>query len=204
MIRCRPPAKSREIILVLGKGGCGKTLWTRRHLAAQTRYLVTEWDQHEYRGVLITHRAALLAYLERFGHASFRICYDRVEDFPALCVYAQSLRNLTLVIEEADRPGLCGAPVDVELMELIARGRHYGVSLVAVSGRPTNLAVDLRARATRVIAFAQTEPDVLTWLRQSCGFDPSAIRALHPLEYYEWNLGTGVSRKIVLDPALCH
>ncbi len=197
-----PARKTRDITLVLGKGGCGKTLWTRRSLEGQTRYLVQEWDQHEYRGVRITDRRALHDYLARFGHASFRVCFDALEDFPVLCAYAQALGRCTVVIEEADRPGLCGAPVDPELMELITRGRHAGVSLVAVTGRPTNLAVDLRARATRVIAFAQTEPDVLTWLRQSCGFDPEAIRTLQPLEYYAWTLAEGVSRKIVLPTAL--
>ena len=94
--------RERELILVLGKTGSGKTQWTKRYAANLTRYIALEYNA-EYPGVVTRSLPELTTYLEKHGGTYFRLCHWTVEDFPAVCDCARIVGHLTLIIEEADR-----------------------------------------------------------------------------------------------------
>lgn len=181
----------RELILVLGKTGSGKTQWTKRYLDNCTRYLALDYNR-EYAGLVLPDLDALAAYLDRHGDSYFRVTYARPDDFPAVCDMARIVGDLFLVLEEADRFWSTGE-LDPEFNELIERGRHQRVSLLSLTRFPAECHINVRRQATQIITFEQHEPADLKWLR-AVGFDPEEVRALGRFEYLHWTQAGGISR----------
>lgn len=88
---------------------------------------------------------------------------------------ALSAGNCALILEEADRFDLASSE---HYRECVYRGRHYGVSIVALSLTPKDLPTDLRRQATRIISFRQVMPADLDWLSEVMGEKAYELAAL--------------------------
>lgn len=172
------PKSEREIIIVLGKTGHGKSYWTWEYLRSQPRVFcydpirdapnmvwmngdeLVEWhDRDSARGFLSGEEI-------RVRHRTqFRIATsdeDSLETFGHLaflrgdCVFA--VEEASLVFEQGERiSGWC--------KNIVFVGRHRKVSLVVTAQRAASIPIALRSQATRTVSFAQQEGDDLNWLK---------------------------------------
>lgn len=183
----------RRVILIYGQTGSGKTTFARRLLAQASRALVVDADFGEFQGQEFADYSEMVDALEAmraFGsRVPFRVSYSPYDDEHALMFdLAVSLGNVELFLEEGDRFDYL-----FEYQRVVIRGRHYGVSVVAVGLNWAVLPKALRRQATRVVAFAQTDPDDIHELARQVG--PLAYdmgpdeqgRLRHPpFSYLDW------------------
>src|SRR2546429_372375 len=106
----------REVILVVGKTGHGKTLWTRRHIMRKPRVMILD-PMLEYEGVLFDDMRELLDYVRE--HDVYQVRAEFAQDARWLASIAMAsgkcehpgtrpphkkgCRDVTLVIDEAGR-----------------------------------------------------------------------------------------------------
>lgn len=200
-----------EIKVVFGQRGSGKTTRAAALVADKPRVLVYDSLGHDYcNGVVCEDRRTF----ERLWRASyrgrFRLVYrprDPQAEFPEICRLASACGNLSFLVEEVDlyfRAAQC----DPAFTNVISRGRHDGVELIAVTQCPTGFGSLLRAQAHEWYIFATREPRHVDYLVDRCvGLDPQRVLALQKFEYLHYvdggdcyhlcrdDLATGQTRK---------
>lgn len=184
----------RRILIIVGQTGSGKTQLARAYLKDKTRVLIADADFREFGALDFTQNGleSLASYLKKYeARASFfKVSYTpRSYEYPLMCDIARVMGNLDFVIEEADRfpdPKWCD-----EYDEIISRGRHWGVSICAISRHPYAIPVDLRREASRIVAFRHTEPRDIDWLSDVIGEAAYEIPKLGDHEFIEWRQGQG-------------
>jgi hypothetical protein len=191
----------RDITLVFGKTGMGKSRWTKAYLASQRRVICLD-PMRDQEGILFDDLQELIAHVEKNQHASYRVRSEFADDFPVLCLLAQAAGQTTFVVEEAQRVvpsklqgGMSELPPAFE--DLVYRGRHRDVSLCFVSQRPSTVNIVARSQWTRIICFQQSEGADVGWLEAATGFDVPA-HELEPGEFYDIT-PRGINRLILSD-----
>lgn len=177
--------QQREVVLILGQTGSGKTFRARQLALGLHRVLVADSGFGDFRPIeacggfeqLLVRLEDLCAFS---GHwAPFRLSCDfspgvDPADNDRPFAAALELGNCWLFLEEADRFSFDS----FHYRECVYRGRHYGVSLCAVSLRPRDLPTDLRAQATQIISYRQILPADLDWLAEVMGKDAYQLAEL--------------------------
>lgn len=191
----------RDVVLILGKTGSGKTTFLREHLKTATRSLVVDADFCELPGQPCSTLDELLERLESqdAGGAGFFRCIwtPALDELAAPFVVAREYGPILLTLEEADRfPPPAECP---EYAEIIARGRHYGVSIAAASLYPFALPAELRRQATRIVSFRQHEPRDIDWLSAVLGEAAEQLPDLPQHAYLDWSPETGAVKKGALS-----
>lgn len=177
----------RDVILVFGKTGSGKSEWIKHFLAQCTRVIIADADQRGYPAVHCDSFDELADYCRKHQRREsfFRVSYTPYEhEFPVFLDLARIISPVHLVLEEADRfpdPEEC-----FEYQHVVVRGRHSETSLIAASLYPALMPKLLRSQATRVIAFRQHEPADIDWLRRVMGDDAFNLPHLKDHEYLDW------------------
>ncbi len=183
----------REVVLVLGKTGSGKTTWTRRYLESLTRAIILDAGFGDYPVEESQSLEELVNTADRLnagGRGFYRLSYTpRMGESPIVMDLSRVLQNTWLIIEEADR--MDDPRINPEYDEIISRGRHYGVSILAVSLYPFKLPADLRRQATRIICYRMHEPRDLDYLDDIIGEDVAKLPDLQPFHYLDWRAGIG-------------
>lgn len=183
----------REITLVFGKTGMGKTQWTRQFLRTLKRVIVID-PISEYEGFQwCDDPKTLLEWTERYK--VFRLRTASIDRFEDVCLVASVAGGCTLVLEEAQRIAPPHTPLPPTFEDIVYRGRHSRTSLVVVSQRPTTVNIVARSQWTRIIAFAQTEPADIGWLRSVSG-SSDMFESLTQFEYFDI-LPTGTEKKLL-------
>jgi hypothetical protein len=183
--------KSRAVDIIVGKTGSGKTTLARELVAPLTRCLILDVGFNEFNAQEIYTLDELADYLEARGriHGFFKVSYTPLShEYPTLFKMARLIGQqepLTLVLEEADT---ISPPSEMaEYDELISRGRHYGVNMLAVTLYPFKVPPELRRQATAFYSFTQHEPRDLQYLSDVYGPEHvDKIAALPPYHYLKW------------------
>lgn len=173
--------KDREITLVFGQTGQGKTAWTRRYLRAIRRAIIFD-PMDEYEGIPFDSLEPMIEHIQR--HGIFRVRWRWVESFSFLASVALAAGRCLLVVEEAQRVIPPGPVLPKEFEDVIYRGRHPEVSYLLVSQRPTTVHIAARSQWDRIVTFRQTEVADTRWLRNVSGFN-LPFEELQRLEYFE-------------------
>lgn len=157
--------KPREIIVVLGKTGHGKSRWTWAYLRSQPRIFCYDplrdapnmvWmnaselvDWHDQSENVQAHRIATSddESLDTFGHMAF---------MRGNCIFA--VEEAALVFEQGER-------ISGWAKNIVFVGRHRNVSLLVTAQRAASIPIALRSQATRLVSFAQHEGDDVRWLK---------------------------------------
>ena len=197
----------REIILVVGKTGSGKTTWAKSLFAQTPRALLADAGFQEFPALYFAeypefvHYARTQGAFSDFQSSPFRLSYvpfrwgytPRIVEEPLIFDTAMELGNCVLFLEEADR--FEDPRTLQEYDEVISRGRHHGVSIVAVTPHPYGLPKDLRRQATRIIAFNQDEPGDLDYLAARMGDAAYTLPSLPRFTYLDWSPFAPIQKK---------
>lgn len=186
----------RDITLVYGMTGMGKTRWTRAYLDAIKRPRIFVMDtQVEHSGILFDGLGGMIDHV--LHYPTFKVRTEYVDDFPMLCSIAYAAGHCCLVVEETQRvlPASYREPPS-SFLDIVYRGRHRGVSLVMVSQRPSTVHIAARSQWNRIVCFRQTEPADVDWIESVAGvsIDPLSLPQSH---YYE--ITPSGSQKKALD-----
>ena len=128
------------------------------------------------------------------GKSFFRAAYTpRTYEIPVMFDLARVAGRCTLVLEEADR--LDDPRQFFEYDEMISRGRHYGVSICAISLYPAKLPAMLRRQTTRLIAFRQIEPRDIDYIAEIIGPAADELPDLKPFHFIDWTPSGGAHVK---------
>ncbi len=176
-----------EVILDVGKRGCGKTWWARNFIQNKTRVIVAEAGFGEFGIKCATSFDALIEEVRR---GFFRISYTPLHwEWPHLFDLAMSAGKeggpIWLVLEEASRcPDVRSCE---EYDRLLILGRHFNVNLLAISTRPAHLPPDYRSQVTRVVAFRQHEERDLDYLAGIMGDRAFTLPELTGHNLIDWS-----------------
>ena len=180
--RMETPVTERDIIVVVGKTGMGKTRWTRAYLKTQHRVILID-PMGEHAGVEFENTDDMIDYIKEYR--VFRVRTENVSDFPMVCAIAYAARRCVLVVEESQRVLPAGnKELPSTFSDIVYRGRHRRVSLILISQRASTIHIAGRSQWTRLIIFNQTEPADVQWLLNTTGFDldPANLPQSH---YYD-------------------
>jgi DNA helicase HerA-like ATPase len=183
----RPTPFKREITLVFGQTGTGKSQYTKRIIKQTKRVMVID-PQDEYEKIQhLDTEGEIKAYLEknpkvfRVGVSDLRL-FDACSDIISLC--PESL----FVIEESQRIIPPRAVLPESFEDLIYRGRHSGTSIHLVAQRPTTVDIAVRSQFHKLITFRQTESRDIDWILDVSGYElEEEIKHLEVMEYLEIN-----------------
>lgn len=184
----------REVILIFGQTGSGKTTEAIKIVGNLPRVFVAEANFGEFPCEQFSEYPAVVDRLEKSkcfaSNVPFRVSYSpRIAEHPLIFDTAIELRNCSLVLEEADR---FDDPRNFpEYDEVITRGRHYGVSIVALGLHPYKIPKELRRQCTALVSFRQIDPSDIDWLREIIGEQADALPSLQAFHKVVWTPATG-------------
>lgn len=180
----------RKVWSAFGMAGSGKTVWARRLVESYSRVVIVDGgftDEEDFPGIRCQTFWEFHAYMLKNIDGLFRVrfCPTR-EEFPLVCRMVREAGDCLFVVDESDRFN-AGGKVDRELVELIARGRHWGIHMLFIGATLVNIHIDIRNQSTHLIIFNTMEPAYLDWIGQVCGKEV-ALKApmLKPLHGIEW------------------
>ena len=160
----------REVIIILGKTGYGKSTWLRKYAAHIPRKFC--FDVYAEFPAQYYSEQQLLEGHERgdFKNAEqFSIGTNKIQDFPLLGAISYETWRNCLIVEECGIAFYKGERIEEWLQEIIFGGRHREVSVILTAQRAASIPVDLRSQATRFISFRQTEKTDIKWTEQYLG-----------------------------------
>jgi len=195
-----PCLLKRDVRLILGKTGSGKTTLARRFVRSLPRALIFDNGFAEFPAVHFTDINELHNYLAIAGGkgGNFRAGFTPVESqYSTLLTWALELGNaeaVTLVLEECDR--LPTPECQDKFSEVVQRGRHWGTHILGLTTFPYAVNADLRRQATEIYTFRQHEPRDLRWFSEVMAGDTlQEIANLGEYEYLRWQSKDGSIEK---------
>jgi len=177
----------REIIVIFGKQGSGKTSLAKEVMLGRKRLFVFDTLKEYKVGLVTDDLITVLNFTEEHQHSIFRISYaPEIEEkraFDYICEVVYSLGNLTFLIEEVDC--FCSAnKTPVTFSKIIRYGRHNNISIITTARRTADVPRLLTSQATDFFIFSHHEPRDIKYFSDL--FTPGIadkIRRLKKLEY---------------------
>lgn len=187
------PERERDIILVFGKTGMGKSRWTRAYLKGQRRVMVVD-PMREHDGILFEDLSELINHVQEYP--TFRVRTEWPDEVNPIAAVAMAVNDprrfegkkipeLTFVVEESQRCIPVRGEMHPAMSNVILRGRHHHVTLLAVAQRPTTVHIHARSQWTRMVVFHQSEGADTTWLEKQTEIPGEEFNRLKPGEYYD-------------------
>jgi len=181
-----------QISCFFGRKGSGKTTLVGRYLEHVDRFVVCDTLNEYACGKIFTNLGDFARYAKKQGAGPIRavVRFGSDDEFERLArmvqVIGETSGDILFVIEEADircSPQFIPPAMD----QLIRYGRHWNVSLVAVSRRPAEISRHFTAQADTIIAGQTYEPRDLDFFRARCGEEfASKVSALPRYQFALW------------------
>ena len=165
----------RDITLVMGLTGYGKSLWSKLWHRNLKRVLV--YDPTATFNTKFYQAEELIAEFEGLNQdewigteKEFNAGVLLPEDAGRVGGLSFVLQNNTLILEELATLFDKGQRTLPDwARRLVFFGRHHACSIVLIAQRPAYIPIDFRSQANRVISFTQHEGDDLDWLQDFYG-----------------------------------
>jgi DNA helicase HerA-like ATPase len=195
--------KTREVVLITGKTGSGKSTLFRKMLEDKKRVIIfdtlSEYSElaPPYPALFIHNIHDLYDCLAKNHYKNFRIVFDpedpeqviTLKDEAEISVFEEAckliynhLEGLVLGIEEVAN-FIQGSKVPEYIRKITRFGRHSSISLYATTQRPADVHPLIRAQMTKLITFRQHEPRDIDWLKQVIG---EQAQGLKDLSQFTW------------------
>jgi hypothetical protein len=181
MIQTIDSKGEREIVLVMGMTGWGKSWWSKLYHKKWRRSLVYDpamsfpdviWgDMEDHANTLLGENVE--EYISDEQHPApkrFKFGFVDSEDVAQGGATVFALGNSILFVEECATvfdKGMARMPEWAR--RLCFYGRHRSCSVVLIAQRPTYIPIDFRSQANRVITFCQHEGSDMDWLQDFFG-----------------------------------
>lgn len=174
---------TREVVIVLGKTGMGKSVMTRKLLQPIRRIFAFD-PYRDMPGQYINSDILLELYDSGKLHSNNNFFYitDNSDDVELFGSIAYLSGHCALAIEEMGFLFNSHDAIPGWMREMVFGGRHRFVSLYVVAQRAVSIPIDLRSQATRLISFAQHEGADVNWLKNYFGTRVEEIPHLNVLE----------------------
>ena len=182
----------REIVLVMGMTGWGKSWWSKLYHQKWKRSLVYDPAMsfpHVKWGSMDEHTDTLFDSDEQ-PH-KFRLGFVENDDVDRAGSTTFAIGNMILFVEECASVFEKGqARLPEWAKRLCFFGRHRSCSLVLIAQRPTYIPIDFRSQANRVITFCQHEDADMTWLGEFYGKDRmNRLLTIPKFTCFDWHNG---------------
>lgn len=177
-----------QVVCIFGRRGSGKSTLARSLVAGCTRLIVFNTlgeAEHNDLGLVFTEPQKLFDYVSR--SVQFRAVADFQDDtlFPWTVKLAEAVENCTLMVDELDRHAN-PRQIPPELDNCVRYGRHWGVSLLAISRRPAEIPRIVTSQAEVIHTFRLNEPRDVQYVRQFVGDE--AFTDLGEHEHLSYNV----------------
>ena len=181
--------------IIFGVSGSGKSYLTKKLCLNYSRLIIID-PLEEYSNkdnpisVLCKDFVSLLIYV-RDNSEKFRVSLidNSLEMSEKIFKLAWELGNITIVIEEVDMicsPSFIGA----EFANVIKRGRHKQVNIIANSRRPSEVNRLLTSQASEIYVFKLNEPTDVKYISNFSSKESENIIAnLDDYNYYHYPSG---------------
>ena len=176
-----------DLIIVLGKRGMGKSVYTKKWLADRDARPLICYDPMRsipdvkwYEDLSTYERADDDDQIMSIG------CYtpDQINHIPDIALLTP---GCIVVMEEMATAYPKGARLSSDMARLVFLSRHYDIDMLFVAQRPSSIPIDVRSQATNIVSFAQHEGDDLSWMKDFYGRRVSEIPMLQRLHYLEYS-----------------
>lgn len=173
----------REVIIILGKTGYGKSTWLTKFLAGVPRKFIFD----PFRAIpaeYINADELIRRYESQWfkNQASFSVGMYAPQDFDLIGATSYLVGNSYLIIEECGVAFYKGERIPEWLQEAIFLGRHVSLSIILTAQRAASIPIELRSQASRFISFRQTEKRDLDWTKDYLGARFEELPELAELE----------------------
>lgn len=160
--------KTREVVLVTGRAGSGKTTWVIEQTRHAPRLMVWAAHDDDPYPVQYCERPDVLCEYVMADPSSFRVGYFPSTDQDVLLFrLARAIPRTTLVLEELDTlpdPRRCP-----EYSRAIHQGRHAETTIYGITLYPYLIPPRLRRQATKLVFFRTHEPRDLEYIERVGG-----------------------------------
>lgn len=186
--------KKREVIIVLGVTGSGKTTWTKKFTDGETRLLAYD-IAHDF-NVAYMNAEELIEQNEN-PPETFRYGVWTPDDVETLIASAFVWGKCTLMLEELSTLYKTGEKISGPIGEVVYLGRHQTVTLICIAQRATSIPIAIRSQASRIVTFRQQEDDDVKSLVGKFGKERCArMTGLQDLHCMDWWKGEVSEYKI--------
>lgn len=150
---------TREIKLVFGRTGSGKSYLVKTVLLKDYNRIVIIDTQFEYDGLIFYDFMSLSEYHLTNSPESFKyVCrFKNDTDIEYLFKWCYAVGNLVLVVEEAEQY-INPYAKSSNFLYLVRYGRHKAVSIIGIARRLSELSTDFKAQVNEIISFKQVLP----------------------------------------------
>ena len=173
----------RQIIIVYGKTGTGKTSLAQKIIAEKKRVIIIDPKDEYEDGLIFSNLLDLFQFMISYNPKEFKfICrFESDLEHEYLFSLCQVIEDVLLVVEEAE---IYISPFakSSTFLDLCRYGRHHNISILGIARRSSELSINFRSLVTRLISFKQTEPRDLK-IMEELGFKD--IDKLPEYEYQE-------------------
>lgn len=173
----------REIVIVLGKTGYGKSTWLNHFAERYNRIFVYDPFAKFPAQYMLEPEIIEASIQGAFTPGNpFRVGAFRREDLELIGALSFLSTDCLLVIEECGFIWGKGERIPDWLQEIVFLGRHKNVSLALTAQRAAYIPIDLRSQAHRLVSFWQTELNDIGWLESYLGERVEEISSLPRFE----------------------
>jgi len=176
----------REIILIFGRTGSGKTTLAKELIRERQRVIIVDALLEYDEGLIFYSLNEMIDYIltNKTYNDNFKyVCrFDNDIEIDYLFELCYILGNLTLVVEESEIYINPFQKVNSNFLRLVRYGRHKAVSIIAIGRRVVELSNDIRSQVNKIYSFKQVNPLDIQILRKY-GF-----QRIENLKDYEYEL----------------
>lgn len=160
-------APDRDVIIILGKTGYGKSTWLHKYCAGVPRRFCFDpfrkfpAEYLDEKQILEKHEQGVFR-----NQAAYSIGSHYLPDLSLLGSVSYLTGNCAFIIEECGFAFAKGERIDDWLAEAIFLGRHQSLTLIFTAQRAVSIPIELRSQASRFVSFRQTERRDVDWCRE--------------------------------------
>lgn len=181
-------SQEKKVILILGKRGQGKSFLVKHHLKEFNRFLVYDTLCEYTDGLIFTDFETLFKFWNEHLDGDFRLIYQPLqpdEEFSNICDLVYECGNMVFIVEEIDRFS-DSTHLPLEFANIVQRGRHRDITLIAISQRPYRVNRTLSSQVKELYTFQQSEPRDIDFISEFIGQDLDRVRTLPIYNYLHW------------------
>jgi hypothetical protein len=189
----------RDLIIVVGNQGFGKSVWSKLFTKSKPRLLVFD-PQQSYDVDFQTDPETWVPDILENGRKDFRFGSGYPWELSLLGNTAYASGDCTFLVEECALIFRRGEELHDWAKPIVFMGRVQRVSLVLIAQRASKIPMDIRSQASRIVTFRQTEPADVDALIDRMGSEAEGIPDLPVLTCLDWEDGN-MSRYAIPKPA---